>query len=196
MQQIILTIRPLFGDAGPMTAIGDTRVDAEGRFATSAYAPGRYRLAGWTIPGPEWRLASFRIGTADGVGQAFSISDRDLTDVVMTFTDKVTTVSGEVRAPESNASPEATVVLFPVDVPGWIASGMSPLRALSVPTSATGAYQLQVALPGEYLLVAIPPEILPDVDAEFVRRFGSSAVRISIAAGDTKTQALTLVRPR
>jgi hypothetical protein len=196
LQQMILSIRPLFGEPGPMTAIGDTRVDGEGRFATSTYAPGRYRLANWTIPAPEWRLASFRIGNVDGVGQAFTIGERDLTDVVLTFTDKVTTVSGEVRAPDSNASPEATVVLFPADVPGWIASGMSPLRALSVPTSATGTYQLQVALPGEYLLVAIPPEVAPDVDAEFVKRFGASAVRIFFAAGDTKTQALTLARPR
>lgn len=196
VQQMILNIRPLFGEAGPMSAIGDTRVDADGHFATSAYAPGRYRLTGWTIPGPEWRLASFRIGNTDGAGQAFTISDRDLADVVMTFTDKVTTVSGEVRAPESSASPEATVVLFPADVPGWIASGMSPLRTLSVPTSPAGAYQLQVLLPGDYLMVAIPPEVAPDVDADFVKRFGASAVRISFAAGETKTQALTLVRPR
>jgi len=196
LQQMIVSIRPLFGEPGPMTAIGDTRVDGDGRFATSAYPPGRYRLASWTIPAAEWRLASFRVGNADGAGQAFTISDRDLTDVVMTFTDKVTTVSGEVRANESNASPEATVVLFPADVPGWIASGMSPLRSLSVPTSPTGAYQLQVLLPGDYMLVAIPPEVAPDVDAEFVKRFGASAVRISFAAGETKTQALTLVKPR
>jgi hypothetical protein len=91
---------------------------------------------------------------------------------------------------------KATVVLFPADVPGWIASGMSPIRALSVPTSPTGAYQLQVLLPGDYMLVAIPPEVAPDVDADFVKRFGASAIRISFAAGDTKTQALTLVRPR
>jgi hypothetical protein len=196
LQQIALTIRPVFGEPGPMTAIGETRVDAEGRFTTSAYAPGRYRLASWTIPGTEWRLASFRIGAADAVGQAFTINDRDLNDVVMTFTDRNTTVSGDVRAADANGSPEAIVVLFPADVQAWIASGMSPHRVVSAPTSPTGAYQLQIILPGDYLMVAIPPETVPDVDADFVKKFGSSAIRISFAAGDTKTQPLTLVRSR
>lgn len=200
VQLIAIAIRQQFGlpDGPP----NDARADAQLQFATQGFAPGRY-VVNVTPPGPEWTLASIRFGAADAASQAVTIGAQDVGDVVVTFTDKTMTLTGEVRAAESGAAPgtlgpsdQATVVLFPADYQAWIASGMSPRRTATAVTSSAGAYQLKVPLPGDYLVVAIPPEIAPDVDAEFAKRFSASAVRVSVAAGEAKTQALTVARVR
>ena len=194
LQQVVMSIRPQFGlSEGPPN---EARANAQAQFATQGFAPGRYVVQTVTSPGPEWTLASIRFGTTDVVGQAFTIGTQDVGDVTITFTDKTITLAGEVRAAESGPT-EATVVLFPADHQAWVASGMSPRRTAVAVTSPTGgAYQLRVPLPGEYLVVAIPPDIAPEIDGEFAKRFSAAGVRVSLAAGDAKTQALTVARVR
>jgi protocatechuate 3,4-dioxygenase beta subunit len=193
LQQVSISIRAQFG---PEWAPNDARANAQGQFATQGFAPGRYVVQNVTTPGPEWSLASIRFGTSDAALQAVTIGAQDVGDVVVTFTDKTITLSGDVRAAVAGAPPDATVVLFPADYQAWIASGMSPRRTVTAATSATGAYQFKVPLPGDYLVVAIPPEIAPEIDAEFVKRVSAGGVRVTLAAGDSKTQALTVAKVR
>jgi hypothetical protein len=63
-------------------------------------------------------------------------------------------------------------------------------------STSTGAYQLTIPLPGNYLVVAVPPDANPEIDPDFATRFAAGAVRVSIAAGETKTVPLTIRRPR
>jgi len=199
LQQISISIRPQFGmpDGPP----NDSRANAQGQFASQGFAPGRYVVQNVTAPGPEWTLASIRFGAADAAVQGITIGAEDIGDVVITFTDKAITLTGEVRGtpgPSGTLGPldHATVVVFPTDYQAWMASGMSPRRTATAVTSATGAYQLKVPLPGEYFVVAIPPDVAPEIDAEFVKRFSAGAVRVSFAAGESKTQSLTVARAR
>jgi hypothetical protein len=188
-----VVVRSVYGGES-RGAGGQTMLDASGAFQTSEYAPGRYLVT--ALAGSEWTLASVRVGGVDASDQAITLGTTDLTDVVITFTDKPMTLAGSVRAADSSTDVEATVIAFPADHKTWISNGMSPRRLAFGPTSATGAYQLRVGLPGEYLLVAIPPEIPPEVDPEFIARFAATATRVTIAAGETKTQALTVSRVR
>lgn len=192
LQQISISIRPQFGalDGPP----NDARANAQGQFASQGFAPGRYVVQSVTPPGPEWTLSSIRFGTTDAAVQPVTIGAEDIQDVVVTFTDKAITLTGDVRSMESGGSPEATVVLFPADIPSWVASGMSLRRTATAVTSPTGAYQLKVPLPGEYFVVAIPPDVAPDIDGEFAKRFSVGAARVSFAVGDSKTQSLTVAR--
>jgi hypothetical protein len=191
LQRIGVSVRSVVTVYGPTSA--DAMVDASAGFQTNGYPPGRYLVTA-SSPGPQWMLASVRVDGIDASDQALTIGSTDLTDVVITFTDKPTTFSGSVRAADSSPEVEATVVAFPADHKSWIASGMSPRRVASAATSASGAYQLRIGSPGEYLLVAVPPEVASDVDPEFIARFAGSATRVSIAAGETKSQALTVSR--
>jgi hypothetical protein len=171
-----------------------TRLDPTGVFRTPGHAPGRY-LFNVTPPPPGWTLASVRVDGVDAAGQAFTLGDDDVTDIVVTFTDKTISLTGSVSGEDATVLPEATVVVMPADVRAWIASGMSPRRVATTSTS-TGAYQLTIPLPGNYLVVAVPPDVNPEVDPDFATRFAASAVRVSIAAGETKTQPLTVRRSR
>lgn len=188
IQRVAVSVRPL---SGTVPGAGDARVDASGAFQTNGFPPGRYHI-NVTPPSPDWTLASVRVGAVDAGGQAFTVGSRDVDDVVVTFTDRQITLTGTVRAAESGANPDATVVVFPADAAAWVASGMSPRRVTSGSTSASGTYQIRVPLPGDYIVVAVPPDVSPDVDLDFVKRFASRGVRVTLASGESKAQALTV----
>lgn len=194
LQRMQIAMRPV--DAPVSGLPGDTRVTADGTFTTPAYPPGRHMVTGVVAPGPDWVLSSIRIAGVDATGQAFTLAGKDVDDAVITFTDRRMSVQGRVQSAGASSSAEATVVLLPSDAEAWFASGMSAMRVAAVATGPDGAYRLDVPLPGDYVLVAVPPEVDPVVDPEFISRFGSSGVRLAFAPGDAKTQALTLGRAR
>jgi len=192
LQQMALTIRPIIGS---VAGRADARIDAEGRFTTSGYPPGRYTID-IAPPGPEWTLASVRIGDVDAAGQAFPLGSTDVGDVVVAFTDRPITLSGTVRARDAGADTEATVIVFPADLQSWLTSGMSPRRVVAAATTTTGSYQMRIPLPGDYLVVAVPPDVAPEVDPDFLRRITPDGVRVSLSLGDARTQALAVSRVR
>ena len=112
-------------------------------------------------PNSTWRLASLRVNGVDAAGQAFALGADDINNLVITFTDKRIALSGIVRNDDNAEAAESTVVLMPADVRAWIAGGMSPQRVRVTPTSASGSYQMEIPLPGDYLVVAVPPEDNP-----------------------------------
>jgi hypothetical protein len=192
LQKMTVTIRP---QSGTLPGSSDASVDADGRFSFAGFPPGRYVLFAATPPGPGWTISSFRISGIDAAGQAFTLGDSDVTDAVLTFTDRITTLSGNVTTGTAASDPAgSTVVIFPADIDAWIAAGMSARRTASAPVSAGGTFTLRVPLPGEYLAVAVPPEIAPDIDRELIKGVLSSAVRVSLLAGESKTMSLTLAR--
>jgi hypothetical protein len=136
------------------------------------------------------------VGGVDAAGQAFTLGDTDMTDAVLTFTDKTITLGGTVRAADGRSDPSATVVIVPADTDAWMKSGMSPRRTASVATSSDGHYEIRVALPGDYLAFAVPADTAPDVSRELLKRFLPGAVRVTLAAGESTTQPLTIARTR
>jgi hypothetical protein len=195
LQRISISVRPLAGSSTFPGAGGDSRVSTNGTFQTAAYAPGRYFISA-TSPAPGWTLASATVNGVDASDQSIALESLTSTDVVVTFTDKAPLLTGAVRLPDSGTAAEATIVAYPADVRSWVAAGMSPRRVATAMTGDSGAYQLALSAPGEYFVVAIPPELAPEVDPEFVARFGPSAIRVSVARGETRSQALTVSRVR
>jgi hypothetical protein len=193
LQGLTISIRPV---DRPVSGLpGDTRVAADGSFTTPGFPPGRHMVLGASSPGPEWVLSSIRIGGIDATGRAFTLSGRDVDGAVITFTDRKMSLEGVVR-PAGTGSPEATVVMFPANPQDWFSSGMSAMRVATVATSPDGAYRLDVPVPGEYLVVAVPPEVNPVVDRDFITRWAASGVKLSFVPGDAKTQALTMGRAK
>ena len=141
-------------------------------------------------------LASIRVGGVDASDQAVTLGATDVTDVVVTFTDKSIALAGTVRPTSPGTDADATVMAFPADTRAWLASGMSPRRFATAVTAASGAYQLRIGIPGDYLVIAIPPEIVPDLDPDLLTRLAASATRVSFAAGENKTLPLTVSRIR
>ena len=166
-------------------------VNAAGRFHTGEYPPGRYHLNVNAAPA-GWTIASIRLGDDAAAGQAFALGGGDVNDAIVTFTDKKMMLSGTVRARDPGGDGESTILVIPRDIDAWIASGASPRRTATTNAPASGAYQLQVLLPGEYVVVALPPEVITSLEPEFLKRAVVHGVGISVVPGENKTLSLTI----
>lgn len=134
---------------------------------------------------------------------ALTITNDAVSDVVLTFTDKTMSLAGLVTDEAGRPAVDGSVVLMPVNIKGWIAAGMAVRRTKVVQINPDGSFQMTVDLPGDYLIVAAPPDVHPQtvvspitVDADFAVAYAPLATKITISLGDTKTQALTIRRAR
>jgi hypothetical protein len=196
LQRVTLALKPLNGALPIASTQGApvARVGADGRFSSTEYPPGRYHVD--ITPPAGWTVASIRSGQDDLLGRAITLDTRDVTDVVVTFTDRATTLSGTVRAADPGHGAESTILVVPANLEDWLATGMSPLRTATFDVPASGAYRLPITVPGDYVIVALTPELTISMEPEFLKRATPSGVRVTIAAGESKTQPLTISRIR
>jgi hypothetical protein len=121
---------------------------------------------------------------------------RNLTDVVITFTDQFTTVSGFVQGDEARMS-EAAVIAFPVERDQWTGYGLTPVRIMAAPMSATTGYQLRGLPPGDYYLVAVElAQITAWQDPKFLERAAGVATRVKLGLNQPQITDLKLARIR
>jgi protocatechuate 3,4-dioxygenase beta subunit len=193
LQQLIVTL----GGVDSRSFVPSTsaaRLTPDGQFTTAGYAPGRYTF-NLGAPGPEWTLRSVMVNGVNILERPLELGTDDITGAVVTFTDRVTELSGTVTG-DAALTDGATVIVFPADYQTWIANGLSTRRTVSTVASKTGTYSLRVPLPGNYLVAAIGADTPPDQDPEFYAALAKFATRISFSEGDKGSLPLTLGRIR
>lgn len=180
----------------------EARMTPEGTFEIRDVPPGRYHVLGES-QAREWRVAGVRSNDANMTSDVLTITNTNVDDIVVTFTDKTMSLAGTVVDESGRAASDGSVVLMPVNVKEWIAGGMAVQRTQVVPVGADGSFQITVGLPGDYVIVAAPPDVHPQttispitVDADFAVAYAPLGTRVTIALGDNKTQPLTIRRAR
>jgi hypothetical protein len=148
--------RALGGD--PDFATATTISEADGRFALTGVPPGDYRLAVLrfgrppSIPG-EGKFADFN-GRTLWADVPVSVSDRDVTDLVVPLADGAS-VEGrlvfEGTPPAAAAIQKTTVGLTPVD------REVHGMFGLAMPPDPAGAFVTTRYPPGRYFLTVTPP---------------------------------------
>ncbi len=162
---------------------------ADGTFATGGEPPGRYFVSMNDPAG--WHLARVDYGGRNVADEPIDLDASDLTDLVVTFTDKTTRLGGSIvdstGAPDSRAS----IIVFPADSATWRQGIFSLRRVRLVEATPAGTYEFAGIPAGDYFLVAIESRLATDwEDPAFLDRLTSGATRVTLAAGDTKTVAL------
>jgi uncharacterized protein (DUF2141 family) len=182
-------INPLPGVAGIYRAV----MQPDGTFRVPSLAPGRYFVridppAGGA--GRGWWLKSAVADSRDFADHAL-VANADgstLTDVVVTFSDRATGISGRVIDAANRPVTRYSIVVIPASRTFW-APGARRIRA-SQPAS-DGSFVVGNLPAGEYAIAAVqdldPAELS---DAEFLGRLLGSAVRITLAEGETRRQDL------
>jgi hypothetical protein len=161
-------------------------------FTLFGYTGGRYVVRVANSPA-GWMFKSAMLDGRD-VSEAPFDFQRDAADLVITFTDRWSGISGSVQGAGSDG---ASVVVFPIDAQSWANYGSNPRRLKSARATAQGRFGISSLPPGDYYAVAIPEEHTADWrDPKLLEELARVATRISIGEGEHRTIDLTVKEVR
>ncbi len=172
------------------------RLNPDGTFTLGGLLPGRYLVRVGGAPG-GWTMQSAMLNGVDVSDVPLELGERDVTGVVVTFTDRIAELRGTVRGLKPDAEPPA-VLLFPADSTSWRQFGINPRRMRLNRASPTGQFAFGAVPSGDYFLVAIPDEYSGEwMDPVYLDLLSRTAARITIGEGERKTYDADLsdVRP-
>jgi protocatechuate 3,4-dioxygenase beta subunit len=158
-------------------------VDAEGAFRTASLPPGKYRLR--VSPVGAWQPRSAIVEGRDVLDEAIDLGTTDVTDVVITFTDRpLGTINGTVRSAQGAPDPEALVAIFPADPRLRTDFSGSGRRMRLARTTASGQYAIPSLPPGQYLIAAGGDELFDTwLEPAALQALARRATRVDIAEG-------------
>jgi hypothetical protein len=193
VQAAVITLDPVDGRLPTLLgAASPDRPNAQGEFQTKGYQPGKYFLTSGGLPG--WLLKSATVGGRDVLDVPLEIRDADVAGVVLTYVDRLGSVTGTVRSPGESDLSETIVLVFPQDYGTWIADGMNPRRGRTSRASRTGTFTIPNVPAGDYFVIAVDRSNETDLqDPARVAALSKSATRATIAGG-ALTVDLTKVR--
>jgi hypothetical protein len=117
-------------------------------------------------------------------------------EVLVTLTDKATTLGGSVRDGQGAPTP-AAVIVFPVEREQWIGYGFTPVRIKATPVASVAGYEFEGLPPGDYHVIAVDPSFVTAwQDPAFLAKAVSLATRVTLSLGDAKTANLIKVQIR
>jgi hypothetical protein len=142
----------------------------------------------------QYHILSMNIDGRDAKDVGLDASrGQDIDDVVITLTDKSSSIKGVVRDDQGPAV--SAVILFPVDRTRWVNYGWRPISIQSSRSGQDGSYQLQSLPEGDYFILAVDvAQVDAWVDAAFLTAAATQASHIQLSWGDTKTLDLKKVK--
>jgi hypothetical protein len=166
-----------------------SRAEKDGTFSIRGIAAGPHliRTQG-SLRG--WMLESVTVGGRDATDTPLDLrSGQNLANVIVTFTDKISEITGTLTNKEGAPVVEYTVLAFPTDSSLWHAQARQIMTARP---DQTGKYTLRGLPPGEYYLVAVDPAEQGEwFEPAYLDAHRSGASRVTISEGDTKTHDFT-----
>ena len=182
-------INPLPGVAGLYRAV----MQSDGTFRVPSLAPGRYLVR---IDPPSvgasggWWLKSAVANTRDFADYPL-VANADgstLADMVVTFSDRTTEISGRVIDASSRPVTRYSIVVIPTDRAFW-GPGVRRIRASQPATD--GSFVVANLPAGEYAVAAIRDLDPADLaDENLLARLLASGLRMTLAHGEKKHQDL------
>jgi uncharacterized protein (DUF2141 family) len=163
--------------------------DESGRFLTYGVPPGRYvvNVAGIAFPG--WFFKGARYQGRDITDTPIELT-ADLSGVVLTFTDKPSTLAGIVRT-KGTPEPAGLVLAFPVDADSWSSSGANARRLRVARADKSGAYSFPNLPAGDYYVAAVTDDTVDDWwDPALLRVLSRVARQIRLGDGEQRREEL------
>ena len=135
---------------GIATGLRSISLDADGRFQFTGMT-GRV-IVGATVP-QGWMVKSVVADGSDVSDEVIDLAGRArLSDVTVTLTNRLTTISGQVTDERGQPAPEYVVVIVPFEAyhPGVVSQRVKALRP-----GPSGTFTTQGMRPGRYVAVAV-----------------------------------------
>jgi hypothetical protein len=158
------------------------QIDSNGRFYTIGLIAGSYLVRVTSAP-RGWTLKSAMLRGRDICDVPVTLESNDLDGLVLTFTDRPSTLNGTVRPAQDKSDDDATVLMFPSDGV-WTDVGSDPRRLRSVRASGSGAFSVSGLPAGEYYVIAVSDALVSNwQDPAFLQKLARVATRVSLADG-------------
>ena len=190
---IRLTATSASAHLGTAFATATAAVQADGTFMLGPVAPGFYRLSANSPLPPGWAARSLIIGDGDLFDRAILLrAGIHTTDVVLTYTDRPTELSGTLQTPAGDATADYFIVVFSADKSLW--TSMSRRQTMARPASS-GRYVVSNLPPGDYLVAAVTDvEQGSWFDPAFLEQLLPAAVKVTLAEGERRVLDLKIGR--
>ena len=175
--------------------VGAPRIEPDGTFAITGIGPGAYVLNA-QLP-QEWR-GTWTLRSAMSRGRDLLDSPMEfapgtnIDDLVLTFSDRHTRLSGVLTAASGRPVTEDFVVAFSTDRTVWRSGSR---RARAVRPGTDGHYAIDDLPGGEYFLAALTDVDPADLgDVSFLDQIVPAAIRVTLMDGEQKTQNLQIAQ--
>jgi len=183
-----LTIAPGYS-TGVFGSLPSGQILPDGSFTINGVIPGKYVLRG------SFGMAKSAVANGqDTLDVPLDFTgDRDVTDAVITVTDKISELSGVLTDNAGKPAADYTVVAASAEEKYWTPGSRRIQIARPTPD---GRYSFRALPPGEYLLGAVMElEGGGQYDPEFLKSLSTGlAMRITVTDGGKVTQDLRIVR--
>jgi carboxypeptidase family protein len=172
-------------NAGPTP---NPHVNKDGTFTFDGVAVGTHLIrpnGGNGLRG--WNLKSVTVDGRDVTDIPISVrSGQRISNIVVTFTDKLSEINGSVTDAQGNAITEYTVLAFSTNSAVW--RPQSRQIATARPDQ-TGMFRIRSLPAGEYYVVTVDPSEQGEwFDPAYLDQHRGGASRVTLADGDVKTQ--------
>lgn len=167
----------------------------DGTFVLTSVPAGTYRLSA-TMPQnmqPGWRAKSAMLGDVDLFDTPVVVRSLDnITDIVITFVDKRSEISGSMTGPDGAPAVDYTVLAFSADSRFWTPQSR---RTQWVRPNTQGRFSVRDLPAGDYIIAAVS-DIEPGQwnDAKFLEELALFGVKVTLGDGEKKMQNLKIGR--
>ena len=176
------------------------KIESDGSFTVKGIAPGRYRLsmpmammamAGVPSAAGGWTLKGAIAGGRDIADSPIEIrAGVDVSNVVVTFTDQPSELTGTVVDGAGRATPDFPIIVFSTDQTYWT---LGSRRVQTARPASDGKYKVTGLPAGEYFVSAVTAVDRTEVyDPAFLTQLVGASFKITIKDGEKKTQDLKL----
>jgi hypothetical protein len=172
----------------PPTLAGPVRAD--GTFDVLAFVPSSYTVMATAPSG--WWLRSAVVNGIDAIDSVLEFGTTDITGALLTFTDRHSEIAGTLQTAASAPAPDFVVVIFSSDRTHWRPGAR---RVQSTRPATDGHFSIRDLPAGDYYIAALTDVAPEDLgDPTFLAQLVPSAVKITLADGEKKTQNLRIAR--
>jgi hypothetical protein len=169
-------------------------VGTDGHFSLDSVPPGRWILrASINQPGGQNAnpivLKSSIVNGQDTLDIPLEFTgDQDLAGATLTFTDRMTELSGTLIDSSGKSTSEYTILAVSTDNRFWQPGSR---RIQTTRASGDGHYTFRNIAPGDYMIAAVTDfESGTQYDPEFLKELASASMRVTLTDGAKKTQDL------
>lgn len=168
-----------------------TTVRADGSFATSGLPDGKYVMSFPLEVFGKYQVRSILTNGIETVGRAFALQGADVRNVIVTLTDRPTSLVGQLIG-SSVLREFPTVCVFPTDPELWTDYGPPSSRLVTNPVALDGSFAFERLPPGEYFVALITRRAVRNGDwksPDILRGLIAQAIRVKL-----ETQASVTLR--